>query len=162
MVYFCYPLHWVFFWNYDSFSISGMLFFSHMVEDKTQSGLSYVEFLVHIHRQIQNKMPWDCMLLQFCLLLIAWSIEGTCRQHHNVPCGKALIYYTVSGSASLLLFLRFNSSSVLLPPLWWENSRQMLLLYVDAHIFWTAMLCLGMKTSSFETYACKTEGKEKW
>lgn len=36
---------------------SGMLFFSHMIEDKNQSGLSYVEFLVHIHRQIQNKMP---------------------------------------------------------------------------------------------------------
>ncbi|XP_052206582.1 protein transport protein Sec24-like At4g32640 [Diospyros lotus] len=35
---------------------SGMLFFSYMVEDKTPSGLSYVEFLVHIHRQIQSKM----------------------------------------------------------------------------------------------------------
>ncbi|XP_027095162.2 protein transport protein SEC24 C [Coffea arabica] len=33
---------------------SGMLFFSYMVEDKIQSGLSYVEFLVHVHRQIQN------------------------------------------------------------------------------------------------------------
>ncbi|KAM7475291.1 hypothetical protein LguiB_022534 [Lonicera macranthoides] len=36
---------------------SGALFFSYMVEDKTPSGLSYVEFLVHIHRQIQSKMP---------------------------------------------------------------------------------------------------------
>ncbi|XP_042494536.1 protein transport protein Sec24-like At4g32640 isoform X2 [Macadamia integrifolia] len=35
---------------------SGMLFFSYMVEDKTPSGLSYVEFLVHTHRQIQTKM----------------------------------------------------------------------------------------------------------
>ncbi|KAA8542857.1 hypothetical protein F0562_024009 [Nyssa sinensis] len=35
---------------------SGMLFYSYMVEDKTRSGLSYVEFLVHIHREIQNKM----------------------------------------------------------------------------------------------------------
>ncbi|KAL9256724.1 transport protein SEC24 C-like protein [Drosera capensis] len=35
---------------------SGMLFFSYMVEDKTPPGLSYVEFLVHVHRQIQNKM----------------------------------------------------------------------------------------------------------
>ncbi|XP_057966867.1 protein transport protein SEC24 C [Malania oleifera] len=35
---------------------SGMLFFSYMVEDKSPSGLSYVEFLVHIHRQIQSKM----------------------------------------------------------------------------------------------------------
>ncbi|CAI9754037.1 unnamed protein product [Fraxinus pennsylvanica] len=35
---------------------SGMMFFSYMVEDKTPSGLSYVEFLVHIHRQIQSKM----------------------------------------------------------------------------------------------------------
>lgn len=35
---------------------SGMLFFSFMVEDKTAIGLSYVEFLVHIHRQIQIKM----------------------------------------------------------------------------------------------------------
>ncbi|XP_042483805.1 protein transport protein Sec24-like At4g32640 [Macadamia integrifolia] len=35
---------------------SGMLFFSYMVEDKSPSGLSYVEFLVHIHRQIQTKM----------------------------------------------------------------------------------------------------------
>lgn len=34
----------------------GMLFFSYMVEDKTPTGLSYVEFLVHIHRQIQSKM----------------------------------------------------------------------------------------------------------
>ncbi|XAR67803.1 hypothetical protein NMG60_11002716 [Bertholletia excelsa] len=36
---------------------SGMLFFSYLVEDKSPSGLSYVEFLVHIHRQIQSKMP---------------------------------------------------------------------------------------------------------
>ncbi|GAA0144774.1 vesicle coat protein [Lithospermum erythrorhizon] len=35
---------------------SGMLFFSYMVEDKTPLGLSYVEFLVNVHRQIQNKM----------------------------------------------------------------------------------------------------------
>lgn len=35
---------------------SGMMFFSFMVEDKTANGLSYVEFLVHIHRQIQTKM----------------------------------------------------------------------------------------------------------
>ncbi|CAH9127236.1 unnamed protein product [Cuscuta epithymum] len=35
---------------------SGMLFFSYMVEDKTPAGLSYIEFLIHIHRQIQSKM----------------------------------------------------------------------------------------------------------
>ncbi|KAJ9547905.1 hypothetical protein OSB04_020448 [Centaurea solstitialis] len=35
---------------------SGVLFFSYMVEDKSPSGLSYVEFLVHVHRQIQSKM----------------------------------------------------------------------------------------------------------
>ncbi|KAJ4952663.1 hypothetical protein NE237_029495 [Protea cynaroides] len=35
---------------------SGVLFFSYLVEDKTPNGLSYVEFLVHIHRQIQTKM----------------------------------------------------------------------------------------------------------
>ncbi|KAK6148011.1 hypothetical protein DH2020_018923 [Rehmannia glutinosa] len=35
---------------------TGMMFFSYMVEDKTSSGLSYVEYLVHVHRQIQNKM----------------------------------------------------------------------------------------------------------
>ncbi|KAJ6762892.1 SEC24-RELATED PROTEIN [Salix purpurea] len=36
---------------------SGMLFFSYLVEDKVPAGaLSYVEFLVHIHRQIQVKM----------------------------------------------------------------------------------------------------------
>ncbi|XP_057528262.1 protein transport protein SEC24 B-like [Amaranthus tricolor] len=35
---------------------SGMMFSSYMVEDKTPMGLSYVEFLVHIHRQIQGKM----------------------------------------------------------------------------------------------------------
>ncbi|XVF64559.1 hypothetical protein PTKIN_Ptkin09bG0178500 [Pterospermum kingtungense] len=35
---------------------SGMLFFSCMVEDKNAAGPSYVEFLVHIHRQIQMKM----------------------------------------------------------------------------------------------------------
>lgn len=39
-----------------SFSFAGMMFFSFMVEDKTANGLSYVEFLVHIHRQIQTKM----------------------------------------------------------------------------------------------------------
>ncbi|BBN17285.1 protein transport protein SEC24 [Marchantia polymorpha subsp. ruderalis] len=32
------------------------LFFAFLVEDKSSSGLSYVEFLVHVHRQIQNKM----------------------------------------------------------------------------------------------------------
>ncbi|CAL0320612.1 unnamed protein product [Lupinus luteus] len=35
---------------------SGMLFFSYMVEDKSSGGFSYVEFLIHVHRQIQNKM----------------------------------------------------------------------------------------------------------
>ncbi|KAI4313465.1 hypothetical protein L6164_026446 [Bauhinia variegata] len=35
---------------------SGMAFFSYMVEDKGVSGLSYVEFLIHVHRQIQSKM----------------------------------------------------------------------------------------------------------
>ncbi|PRQ41322.1 putative von Willebrand factor, type A, Zinc finger, Sec23/Sec24-type, sec23/Sec24, trunk [Rosa chinensis] len=35
---------------------SGMLFFSYIVEDKSSIGLSYVEFLIHIHRQIQMKM----------------------------------------------------------------------------------------------------------
>ncbi|PKA54480.1 Protein transport protein Sec24-like CEF [Apostasia shenzhenica] len=35
---------------------SGMLFLSNMVEDKNPGGLSYVEFLVHVHRQIQAKM----------------------------------------------------------------------------------------------------------
>nr|AMP82922.1 CEF [Catalpa bungei] len=33
-----------------------MMFFSYMVEDKTPNGLSYVEYLIHIHRQIQSKM----------------------------------------------------------------------------------------------------------
>ncbi|KAJ4810599.1 Protein transport protein sec24 [Rhynchospora pubera] len=32
---------------------SGMLFHSYMVEDKAPGSLSYVEFLVHVHRQIQ-------------------------------------------------------------------------------------------------------------
>ncbi|KAI5067109.1 hypothetical protein GOP47_0017637 [Adiantum capillus-veneris] len=32
------------------------LFFSLLVEDKNALGLSYVEYLVHVHRQIQNKM----------------------------------------------------------------------------------------------------------
>ncbi|CAH2077179.1 unnamed protein product [Thlaspi arvense] len=35
---------------------SGMLFLSYMVEDRTASGPSYVEFLVQVHRQIQLKM----------------------------------------------------------------------------------------------------------
>ncbi|XP_034210794.1 protein transport protein Sec24-like At4g32640 isoform X3 [Prunus dulcis] len=35
---------------------SGMLFFSYIVEDKSLNGLSYIEFLIHIHRQIQMKM----------------------------------------------------------------------------------------------------------
>ncbi|KMZ62821.1 Protein transport protein Sec24-like [Zostera marina] len=35
---------------------SGMLFFSYLIEDKSPGGLSYVEFLVHVHRQIQAKM----------------------------------------------------------------------------------------------------------
>ncbi|KAK1280737.1 Protein transport protein Sec24-like [Acorus gramineus] len=34
---------------------SGMLFLSYLVEDKAPTGLSYVEFLVYVHRQIQNK-----------------------------------------------------------------------------------------------------------
>lgn len=33
-----------------------MLFFSYIVEDKNLNGLSYIEFLIHIHRQIQMKM----------------------------------------------------------------------------------------------------------
>lgn len=35
---------------------SGMLFFSYMVEDQHPSASSYVDFLVHVHRQIQIKM----------------------------------------------------------------------------------------------------------
>uniref|UniRef100_A0A453HKY0 Protein transport protein Sec24-like CEF n=1 Tax=Aegilops tauschii subsp. strangulata TaxID=200361 RepID=A0A453HKY0_AEGTS len=35
---------------------SGDFFRSLLVEDKTPGGLSYVEFLVHVHRQIQSKM----------------------------------------------------------------------------------------------------------
>ncbi|XP_004497168.1 protein transport protein SEC24 C-like [Cicer arietinum] len=35
---------------------SGVLFFSYMIEDKSAGGFSYVEFLIHVHRQIQNKM----------------------------------------------------------------------------------------------------------
>ncbi|XP_035840688.1 protein transport protein Sec24-like At4g32640 [Helianthus annuus] len=35
---------------------SGALFFSYIVEDKSPGGLSYVEFLVHVLRQIQSKM----------------------------------------------------------------------------------------------------------
>lgn len=35
---------------------SGMLFFSNMIEDKSSTGPSYIEFLVHVHRQIQIKM----------------------------------------------------------------------------------------------------------
>ncbi|GFP82411.1 protein transport protein sec24-like at4g32640 [Phtheirospermum japonicum] len=33
---------------------SGMIFFSYMIEDKSSSGLSYVEYLIHIHCQIQT------------------------------------------------------------------------------------------------------------
>ncbi|XP_074291455.1 protein transport protein SEC24 C-like isoform X2 [Silene latifolia] len=35
---------------------SGMSFYSNMVEDKTPMGLSYVEFLVHIHRHIAKQL----------------------------------------------------------------------------------------------------------
>lgn len=35
---------------------SEAIFFSYMVEDKSHASVSYVEFLVHIHRQIQAKM----------------------------------------------------------------------------------------------------------
>ncbi|XP_050235388.1 protein transport protein SEC24 C-like [Mercurialis annua] len=34
----------------------GALFYSYMVEDKNAGGPSYIEFLVHVHRQIQIKM----------------------------------------------------------------------------------------------------------
>lgn len=33
-----------------------ILFFNCLVEDKTALGLSYVEYLVQTHRQIQNRM----------------------------------------------------------------------------------------------------------
>jgi len=32
------------------------LFLSSLLEDRSPTGMSYVEFLCHIHRQIQNKM----------------------------------------------------------------------------------------------------------
>lgn len=32
------------------------VFLSHLIEDRSQAGMSYVEFLVYVHRQIQNKM----------------------------------------------------------------------------------------------------------
>ncbi|KAL8474498.1 hypothetical protein ACS0TY_031090 [Phlomoides rotata] len=35
---------------------SGNLFLAYLVEDKTAIGFSYVEYLIHIHRQIQSKM----------------------------------------------------------------------------------------------------------
>lgn len=55
---------------------AGMMFFSYMVEDKTPSGLSYVEFLVHIHRQIQSKMAWRYTLLLFRLLVLLFLEKG--------------------------------------------------------------------------------------
>ncbi|KZV15101.1 protein transport protein Sec24-like [Dorcoceras hygrometricum] len=36
---------------------SGAAFFSYLVEDKIGNTPTYVEYLIHIHRQIQNKMP---------------------------------------------------------------------------------------------------------
>lgn len=41
-----------------------------MVEDKTPGGLSYVEFLVHVHRQIQTKIAWGDRIL--CFHAIFW------------------------------------------------------------------------------------------
>lgn len=31
-------------------------FLAYLIEDRSQAGMSYVEFLVYVHRQIQNKM----------------------------------------------------------------------------------------------------------
>lgn len=45
---------------------AGMFFLSYMVEDKTPGGLSYVEFLVHVHRQIQTKIAWGDRILCLC------------------------------------------------------------------------------------------------
>ena len=58
--------------------VAGMLFFSYMVEDKAAGPgiLSYVEFLVHVHRQIQTKMAWmqkAChVLVKFWLVQASW------------------------------------------------------------------------------------------
>ena len=32
------------------------MFFQYLIEDRSSAGMSYVEFLVYVHRQIQNKM----------------------------------------------------------------------------------------------------------
>lgn len=49
-----------------------MLFFSYMVEDQSPNGPSYVEFLVHVHRQIQIKMAsWLLMARQFELQVLS-------------------------------------------------------------------------------------------
>lgn len=65
---------------------AGMLFFSHLVEDKTPGNLagslSYVEFLVHIHRQIQAKMA------EWSLVTPSRQSFGTCGCHSTNPIWK--------------------------------------------------------------------------
>lgn len=62
---YCIFLYFLVFSSYHCYFIvcAGMQFFSHLVEDKTPGSLSYVEFLVHIHRQIQAKMSeWTLVI----------------------------------------------------------------------------------------------------
>jgi hypothetical protein len=42
---------------------AGDFFRSFLVEDKAPGVFSYVEFLVHVHRQIQSKMTWGPKIL---------------------------------------------------------------------------------------------------
>ena len=53
---------------------AGDFFRSLLVEDKAPGGLSYVEFLVHVHRQIQSKMTWHDLL--FCCNVLVGRNQG--------------------------------------------------------------------------------------
>ena len=80
---------------------AGMMFFSYMIEDKGSSGLSYVEFLVHVHRQIQVKMSsW-----YHTLHLPVWFTS------FNHPPPKAQYRY----STKCQILARYTHSPITLP-----------------------------------------------
>lgn len=61
-------------------SSAGDFFRSFLIEDKAPGGLSYVEFLVHVHRQIQSKMTWHAICLSHCF----WLVDGLQTKKRSV------------------------------------------------------------------------------
>lgn len=91
-----------------------LLFLNYLVEDKAALGLSYVEYLVQTHRQIQNRMTWAVGLLRWDIwFFFSDSVGHVWHLPHN--CFLILIYELQhpGGNLCCLLGLSLRSLTII-------------------------------------------------